>query len=69
MTWAQTRRNPAQRQELLEPIATVVVGKGMREPVVDEKGPNEKNRRVTLNFPPVEAGDASTLCPQAPAPE
>jgi outer membrane protein OmpA-like peptidoglycan-associated protein len=69
MTWAQTRRNPAQRQELLEPIATVVVGKGLREPVVAEKGPNERNRRVTLNFPPVEAGEASTLCPQAPSPE
>ncbi|MGH9788446.1 MAG: OmpA family protein [Candidatus Acidiferrales bacterium] len=69
MTWAQTRRQPAQRQELLEPIATVVVGKGMREPVVAEKGQNEKNRRVTLSFPPVEAGDVSTLCPQMPSPE
>jgi len=69
MTYAQTRRQPAQRQELLEPIATVVVGKGMREPVVAEKGQNEKNRRVTLSFPPVEAGDVSTLCPQAPSPQ
>jgi outer membrane protein OmpA-like peptidoglycan-associated protein len=69
MTYAQTRRQPAQRQELLEPIATVVVGKGMREPVVPEKGPNEKNRRVTLNFPPVQAGDVSTLCPTTPSPE
>ncbi len=69
MTYAQTRRQPAQRQELLEPIATVVVGKGMREPVVAEKGQNEQNRRVTLNFPPVEAGDVSSLCPPAPSAE
>ncbi len=69
MTYTQTRRQPAQRQELLEPIATVVVGKGMREPVVAEKAQNEKNRRVTLNFPPVEAGDVSSLCPPAPSPE
>ncbi|HXE75869.1 MAG TPA: OmpA family protein [Candidatus Xenobia bacterium] len=69
MTYAQTRRQPEQRQALLAPVSDVVVGKGMREPVVAEKGPNEKNRRVMLLFPPVRAGEATSLCPAAPSPE
>lgn len=68
MNYNQARRQAAQRQDWLAPLGDAVVGKGMREPVVDEKGPNEKNRRVTLIFPPAQAGQLTTLCPTTPAP-
>jgi len=38
------------------------VGKGMREPLAPESGPNEQNRRVNLIFPQATAG-LTTLCP------
>lgn len=68
MNYNQARRQAAQRQEWLAPLGDAVVGKGLREPVVAEKGPNEKNRRVTLIFPPAQAGQLTTLCPGTPAP-
>jgi len=68
MTYAQVRRAPEKRQELLAPLGDTVIGKGMREPVAPEKGPNEKNRRVTLSFPEAQTGDVTALCP-APASE
>lgn len=68
MTYAQVRRQPEKRQELLQPLGDTVIGKGMREPVVAEKGANEKNRRVTLSFPEAPTGQVTALCP-APASE
>ena len=68
MTYAQVRRQPERRQELLAPLGDTVIGKGMREPVAPEKGANEKNRRVTLSFPEAQTGDVTALCP-APASE
>ncbi len=39
----------------------------MREPVVPEEGPNEQNRRVTINFPETEAGQVTSLCQDVPS--
>lgn len=63
MSYAAGRRQSARRRELLAPLGNTVVGKGMREPVVPEKGPNEQNRRVTLIFPEAEVGEVTSLCP------
>ena len=67
MTYNQTRRNLEQRRELLTPLGSTVMGKGMREPVVPEQGRNEQNRRVTIIFPQTQAGEISSLCPEVRA--
>lgn len=66
MTYQQARRQAAPRQELLTPLGDTVIGKGMREPVTPEKGPNERNRRVTLSFPEAPTGELTALCPAPP---
>jgi outer membrane protein OmpA-like peptidoglycan-associated protein len=50
MSYNTARRQATERQELLARLEGRVVGKGMREPMIPEKGPNEQNRRVTLVF-------------------
>lgn len=68
MNFNAARRQAAPRQELLAKLGGVVVGKGMREPLVDERGANDQNRRVTLIFPQTTAGGLTSLCPAvAPA--
>ena len=62
MNFNAARRQAARRQELLAGLGEAVVGKGMREPLVPESGPNEQNRRVNLIFPQTTAG-LTTLCP------
>ncbi|MFQ5662400.1 MAG: OmpA family protein [Terriglobia bacterium] len=66
MSYNAARRQPNRRQELLAALGDTVVGKGMREPVVPERGPNERNRRVALIFPQVERGEVTSLCAPGP---
>jgi outer membrane protein OmpA-like peptidoglycan-associated protein len=69
MNYNVARRQADRRQELLEALGGEVVGKGMREPLVPERGPNEENRRVNLIFPETTAAGLNTLCPAvSPAP-
>jgi outer membrane protein OmpA-like peptidoglycan-associated protein len=62
MSYAASRRSSSAHQQLLASLANTVVGKGMREPLVPEKGPNEQNRRVTLTFPEPPVGELTSLC-------
>ncbi|MGH9804676.1 MAG: OmpA family protein [Candidatus Acidiferrales bacterium] len=63
------RREAARRKELLDALGDVIVGKGMREPLVPERGANEENRRVNLIFPETTAAGLYTVCPAvSPAP-
>lgn len=61
MNFNAARRQVAQRQEWLAQVGNAVAGKGMREPVVNERGANEQNRRVNILFLPDPR-------PNAPAP-
>jgi len=63
MNYNTARRQSTQRQELLAQLEGRVVGKGMREPMVPEKGPNEQNRRVTLVFFPQQPDAPVSPCP------
>ncbi len=63
MNYNTARRQASQRQELLTLLGNRVVGKGMREPLVPEKGPNEQNRRVTLILVASESGGSVSFCP------
>ncbi len=63
MNYNTARRQVSQRQELLTLLGNRVVGKGMREPLVPEKGPNEQNRRVTLILVAGESGGSVSFCP------
>lgn len=63
MSYSVARRQATQRQELLARLENRVIGKGMREPLVLEKGPNEQNRRVTVVFSPMEPGASVSPCP------
>ncbi len=63
MNYNTARRQASQRQELLTLLGNRVVGKGMREPLVPEKGPNEQNRRVTLILVAGESGGSVSFCP------
>ncbi|MCI0403320.1 MAG: OmpA family protein [Acidobacteria bacterium] len=63
MNYNAARRQATERQELLARLEGRVVGKGMREPMVPEKGPNEKNRRVTLVFFPLQPDAPVSPCP------
>ncbi|HXE75870.1 MAG TPA: OmpA family protein [Candidatus Xenobia bacterium] len=63
MNYNAARRQASQRQELLTLLGNRVVGKGMREPLVPEKGPNEQNRRVTIILAPREPGAPVSFCP------
>jgi outer membrane protein OmpA-like peptidoglycan-associated protein len=65
LTFAASKRNPSERQQLLTELGTVI-GKGEREPVEDVPGQSERNRRVVLLFPPAEMGQASSLCQSPP---
>jgi outer membrane protein OmpA-like peptidoglycan-associated protein len=63
MNYAAARRQATERQELLAHLEGRVVGKGMREPMVPEKGPNEQNRRVTLVFFSADPNTPVSPCP------
>ncbi len=63
MNYNTARRQASQRQELLTLLGNRVVGKGMREPLMPEKGPNEQNRRVTLILVAGESGGSVSFCP------
>lgn len=63
MNYNTARRQASQRQELLTLLGNRVAGKGMREPLVPEKGPNEQNRRVTLILVAGESGGSVSFCP------
>ncbi|MGH9780143.1 MAG: OmpA family protein [Candidatus Acidiferrales bacterium] len=63
MNYNVARRQATERQELMARLESRVVGKGMREPMVPEKGPNEQNRRVTLVFFPLQADAPISPCP------
>jgi len=64
MSFNIARRQAAQRQEWFAGLGDAVVGKGMREPLVPEPGPNQQNRRVTLIFPQA-AGGLGPFCAAA----
>jgi outer membrane protein OmpA-like peptidoglycan-associated protein len=61
MSFNNARRQSAQRQQWLAEVGDTVAGKGMREPLVPEPGPNEQNRRVALIFPHA-AGGLGPFC-------
>jgi len=63
MNFNAARRQADRRKELLAGLGDAVMGKGMREPLVPERGPNEENRRVDLIFPETTAAGLNTLCP------
>jgi len=63
MNFNAARREAARRTELLGELGDAVVGKGMREPLAPERGPNEENRRVNLIFPETTAAGLNTVCP------
>jgi len=63
MNFNAARREAARRTELLGGLGDAVVGKGMREPLAPERGPNEENRRVNLIFPETTAAGLNTVCP------
>lgn len=65
-SYAASRRNPPERQQLLAQLGDAVLGKGEREPVEDVPTPSERNRRVVLLFPPAQLGAVSSLC-ESPA--
>ena len=67
MNFAAARRRPTQRLELLAQLGNTVLGKGEREPVVNDRNANERNRRVVLVFPPAQVGKISPLCELPPA--
>lgn len=69
MNFNTARRQADRREELLDGLGGSVVGRGMREPLAPEPGPNEQNRRVNLIFPDTTAAGLYTLCPAvAPGP-
>jgi outer membrane protein OmpA-like peptidoglycan-associated protein len=61
MSFNTARRQSAQRQQWFAEMGDTVTGKGMREPLVPEPGPNEQNRRVALIFPNA-AGGLGPFC-------
>ena len=63
MNYNTARRQASQRREMLAQLGGAVVGKGMSEPLVPEKGADEQNRRVALVFPEGNVRGLSSLCP------
>jgi outer membrane protein OmpA-like peptidoglycan-associated protein len=63
MNYNTARRQASQRRGMLAQLGGAVVGKGMSEPLVPERGANEQNRRVALVFPEANARGLSSLCP------
>lgn len=59
---ARSKANPAGRQTLLEPLASLVEGLGDRNPVVNTPGKNEKNRRVEVIFSESKGSSMNSLC-------
>jgi flagellar motor protein MotB len=66
MDAARSKTNAAGRTELLTGVASLVEGMGFRAPLVDEKGKNEKNRRVEVVFAETQGSTLTTLC-ESPA--
>ena len=62
MDAARSKVNPAGRQTLLEPVASLVEGMGDRNPVVNTPGKNEKNRRVEVIFSESKGSAMNSLC-------
>ncbi len=50
------------RQSMLAKLSDSVVGRGELQPAENVDGPSERNRRVTLLFPPAEVGRFSSRC-------
>lgn len=50
------------RQSMLAKLSDSVVGRGEMQPAENVDGPSERNRRVTLLFPPAEVGRFSSRC-------
>jgi outer membrane protein OmpA-like peptidoglycan-associated protein len=62
MSFGASQRDSDRRNRLLVQLGGTVWGKGEREPVEMTEAPSERNRRVVLLIPPVEAGQATALC-------
>ncbi len=65
MTWNAVRQQPRRRQQWLDSLEGVAIGKGETEPLAPGKGRNALNRRVTLTFANehnVQAGPLASLC-------
>lgn len=70
MNYNTARRERTRRQQWLAELGSAVVGKGMREPQVPERGPNAQNRRVTLVFAESTLGGLTSVClAPEPAPQ
>ncbi|MFQ5817622.1 MAG: OmpA family protein [Terriglobia bacterium] len=62
MNYTAARRNLTQRRRLLAQLGHTVIGKGEREPVVDTRRREVRNRRVVLRFPRAQGGQPPALC-------
>jgi len=62
MDAARSKTSHASRQALLTQVSDLVAGLGFRHPVVDEKGKNEKNRRVEVIFAETKGSSVTSLC-------
>ncbi len=62
MDYNSVRRQPQRRKQWIDSLKGVVVGKGLTEPLVNRKGPNARNRRVTLTFANEQASILAALC-------
>lgn len=62
MNYNAVRRQPQRRKQWIDSLNGVVVGKGLTEPLVNRKGPNARNRRVTLTFAKEQASNLAALC-------
>ena len=65
---AQQGPSPA-RQSIMARLRDNVVGKGEKDPAENVDGPSERNRRVTLLFPPAEVGRFSSRCEEKEGPD
>lgn len=58
-----TQQGPSPaRQSMMAKLSGSVVGRGEMQPAENVDGPSERNRRVTLLFPPAEVGRFSSRC-------
>ncbi len=66
MDAVRSKTQAAARKGLLDQVSQLVEGMGFRSPVVNEKGKNEKNRRVEVIFAEAKGSAMTSLC-EAPA--
>lgn len=63
-----TGKEAADRKQLLASLSELVEGHGFRQPVVSERGKNERNRRVDIRFTKPNQATILDLCDDAATP-